>query len=130
MERDFSLTGEFLECGLSALQNALAALFNGDAEFVSVRLGAGQLPNQRQLALASQRAADEVPEYPIQGLGSYLRVARDPDAKGPVALAERAMLDVYTSTFAELAAYHMAKITDPPPPRYCGTSLLGSSELH
>ena len=71
-----------MECGLSALQNALAALFNGDAEFVSVRLGAGLLPNQLQLVLASQRAADAVPEHLIQSLGSYLRGARDPDGQG------------------------------------------------
>lgn len=130
LEHDFAPTGEFLECGLSALQNALAALFNGDAEFASVRVGAGLLPNQLQLVLASQRAADAVPEHLIQSLGSYLRGARDPDGQGHVALAGRAMLDVHTSPVAELAAHHMAKITEPPPPRYRGTSLLGSSELH
>ena len=129
LDRDFAPTGEFLECDLSTLQNALAALFKGDAEFASVRFGAGLLPNQLQLVLASQRAADEGPEYVIQGLGSYLRVARDPDAQGPVALAERAMLDVCASTFAELAAHHTAKIIEPPPPRYRGELLLGSSGL-
>jgi len=66
----------------------------------------------------------------VQGLGSYLRVERDSDAHGPVALAERAMLDVRASTFAELAAHHTAKITEPPPPRYRGASLRGASELH
>jgi hypothetical protein len=129
LERDFESTGEFLECDLSTLQSALAALFKGDAEFASVRFGAELMPNQLQLVLASQRAADEGPEYVIQGLGSYVRVARDPDVQGPVAMAERAMLDVCASTFAELAAHHMAKITEPPPPRYRGASFPGSSGL-
>ncbi len=130
LSSDFAPTGEFLEYDLAAMRYALAALFPGDAEFASVRFSAELLPNKLQLVLSTQAAADQGPEYVIQGLGSYLRMERDPDTQGPVALAERAMLDVCASTFAELAAQHTAKITEPPPPRYRGASLLGLCGLH
>ncbi len=88
------------------------------------------LRDRLQLMLTSQPEADRGPEYVIEGFGSYLRVDRDPDTECPVALAERAMLDVCASTFAELAAQHEAKITEPPPPRYRGALLRRRGVLH
>jgi hypothetical protein len=121
--RDFAPTGELLQCDLTTMRYALAALFQGEAEFASVRFGAELSPNRLQLMLTCQPETDHGPEYVIHGFGSYLRVERDPDTEGPVAPAERAMLDVCASTFAELAAQHEAKITEPPPPRYRGAPL-------
>ncbi len=123
LARDFAPTGELLECDLATMWYAMAALFQGEAEFASVRFGAELSPSRLQLMLTSQPEADRGPEYVIQGFGSYFRVRRDPDTVCPVALAERAMLDVCASTFAELAAQHEAKIIEPPPPRYRGAPL-------
>ena len=116
--RDFVPTGELLECDLSKLRDVLTAVFPGSAEFASVRFGAELLPSQIQLSLTSQADADQGPEYVIKGVGRYLRFKRDLGTQSPVALTERAMLDVCASTFAELAAHHATKITEPPPPRY------------
>ena len=54
----------------------------------------------------------------IQRLGCYQRLYRDPDSVGPVAPAERAMLDVCVATFADLAARCARLVREPPPPRY------------
>jgi len=130
LARDFAPTGELLECDVSTMSCALTALFPGAAEFASVHFGAELLPSELQLVLTSQQGADEGPEYVINGMGSYLRVERDLGTQGPVAPAERAMLDVCASTFAELAAQYTAKITEPPPPRYRSSSSLGLGGLH
>ena len=122
LARDFAPTGEILECDVSRMKCALSALFPGDAEFASVRFGAELLPSELQLVLTSQAAADQGPEYLIEKGGKYLRVERDLDMHSPVAPAERDMLDVCTSTFAELAAQCTTKIIEPPPPRYRATS--------
>ena len=122
LARDFAPTGEILECDLSGMKCALSALSPGDAEFASVRFGEELLPSELQLVLTSQEAADQGPEYLIQGDGSYLRLARNLDMQSPVDPSERAMLDVCTSTFAELAAQYTAKIIEPPPPRYRSAS--------
>ena len=130
LARDFAPTGEILECDLSQMKCALRALFPGDAEFASVRFGAELLPRELQLVLTSQAAADQGPEYLIQGGGSYLRVERALDTHSPVEPAERDMLDVCASTFAELAAQHTAKIIEPPPPRYRNASWRKRSGLN
>jgi len=118
LARDFVPTGEVLECDLSTLNDALAALFHEATEFAAVRFGAELMPSELQLVLASQDAADQGPEYTIQGLGTYMRLERDIDMQGPVDQEERAMLDVCAATFAELAAQCTAKIIEPLPPRY------------
>ena len=123
LARDFVPTGELLECDLAKMRSALAVLFSEDAEFASVRCGAELLPSELQLVLTSQEAADEGPEYLIQGVGRYFRVERDPDMRSPVDPEERAMLDVCASTFAKLAAQYKAKIVEPPPPRYRSSSV-------
>ena len=126
---DFVPTGEVLECDFSSVRSALTALFPGDAEFTSVRFGDELLPSQIQLVMASQ-AADEGPEYVIQGVGRYLRIERNRGKKGPVGLAERAMLDVCASTFAELAAHYGTKVTEPPPPRYRSSFYTGTGDCN
>lgn len=123
LARDFVATGELLVCDLGKMRSALAALFSEDAEFASVRFGTELLPRELQLVLSSQEAADEGPEYLIQGVGRYFRVERDPDLQCPVDPEEHAMLDVCASTFAELAAQYKAKIIEPPPPRYRSSSV-------
>ena len=75
-------------------------------------------PCRLQLSLHKQAEADEGPEYVIQRLGLYQRQYRDPDTFGPVALAERAMLDVCIATFTDLAARCARLVREPPPPRY------------
>ena len=127
LARDFAPTGELLECDLATVKSALTAIFPGNAEFASVRFGVELLPNQIQLVLTSQKSVEQGPEYVIQGMGSYLRFERDRGRKGPVGLAERAMLDVCASTFTELAAHHATKITEPPPPRYRSSSYVEPS---
>ncbi len=117
LAQDFTPTGEVLECDLYTLTDVLTASCSGDAEFASVRFGAGLRPSQIQLALSSA-ADDQVPEYVIQDAGHYVRCERDLGTQEPVAPAERALLDVCTTTFAKLAAHYAAKITAPPPPRY------------
>lgn len=128
--RDFVPTGEVLECDLSALNDALAALFHEATEFASVRFGAELMPKELQLVLACQDAADQGPEYTIHGLGAYMRLERDIDMQGPVDQEERAMLDVCASTFAELAAQCTAKIIEPPPPRYRHPWSRGRGEMN
>jgi hypothetical protein len=123
LARDFAPTGEILKCDLSTMRLALTSVFLEDAEFASVRFGAELLPRELQLVLTSQEAADQGPEYVIMGVGNYLRVERDLETRSPVEPAERAMLDVCASTFAELAAQYAAKIIEPPPPRYRRLSL-------
>lgn len=127
LAHDFAPTGELIECDLSSMGRALAAVFSGQAEFASVRFGSQLAPSELQLALSSQRAADQGLEYVIQGFGSYMRVERDREWQGPVDPAERAMLDVCAATFAELAAQYTAQIIEPPPPRYRGA--LGSGRV-
>ena len=129
LARDFAPTGELLECDLSTVKYLVTAIFLGDAEFASIRFGVELLPSQIQIVMRSQAAADQGPEYLIQGMGRYLRLKRDLGTQCPVVPAERALLDVCTSAFAELAAHYTAKITEPPPPRYRSSS-LGPSVLH
>ena len=68
--------------------------------------------------LRKQAEADSGPEYLIQGLGRYQRLHRKTETVGPVALSERAMLDVCIATFTELAARCVQLVVAPPPPRY------------
>ena len=130
LARDFLPTGEILECDLSRMKSAVSVLFPGEAEFASVRFGAELLPSELQLVLTSQAAADQGPEYLIQRGGSYLRVERELDTHRPVEPAEKDMIEVCASTFAKLAAQYRAKIIEPPPPRYRGTSWRKRSGLN
>ena len=75
-------------------------------------------PCRLQLSLHKQAEADEGPEYVIESLGLYQRVYRDPNTFGPVALGERALLDVCVATFTDLAAQCARLVREPPPPRY------------
>jgi hypothetical protein len=121
LAHDFQPTGESLTVDLGMVRYLLDSTFAGGTEFGLVTFDSQLGPSGLQLSLAAPTEGDEGPEYVMQGFGSYLRFYRDPEQTGPVALAERAMLDVCVSTFAELAVQCAAQLTAPPPPRYCAT---------
>ena len=118
LAHDFERTGEGLLLELSTVRYLLDATFAGGAEFGLLSFDEQLGPNRLQLSLRKQAEADEGPEYMIQRLGRYQRLHRDTDTVGPVAPAERAMLDVCIATFTELAARCARLVVEPPPPRY------------
>ena len=118
LARDFQPTGGRLAADIATVRCALDATFIGGTEFGIVTFDAQLSPSGLQLALHSQPDEDRGPEYAIQGFGSYLRFHRLAEQPGPVTLAERAMLDVCVSRFAELAAECAPLLTEPPPPRF------------
>ena len=118
LANDFQPTGEQLTFDLGTMRYLMDATFAGGTEFGLVTFDPQLGPCGLQLSLALPNGGDEGPEYVMQGFGSYQRYYRDPEQTGPVALAERAMLDVCVSTFAELAGQCEALLIEPPPPRY------------
>lgn len=118
LAHDFERTGEELLLELSTVRYLLDATVSGGAEFGLLSFDEQLGPSRLQLSLRKQAQADEGPEYVIERLGRYRRLYRDPDAVGPVAPAERALLDVYVATFTDLAARCARLVREPPPPRY------------
>lgn len=118
LAHDFAPTGESLTLDLSMVRYMLDHTFIGGTEFGLVTFDSQLGLNGLQLALTAPTEADPGPEYLVHGFGSYQRFHREAAELGPVALAERAMLDVCVATFAELAAERAATVTEPPPPRY------------
>ena len=118
LAQDFQPTSERIALDLTILRYLLDSTFPGGTEFGVVAYDYNLGPTGVQLSLANPTDDDEGPEYVMQGYGSYQRFYRQSEKHGPVSLAERAMLDVCVSTFAELAAQCTAQLTEPPPPRY------------
>lgn len=96
------------------VRQVLATTFLGGTEFGLVTFDPQLGPSGLQLGLSTQSEA----EYLVQGFGSYQRFYRDSEEIEPVMPSERAMLDLCISMFAELAGQCVAKLTEPPPPRY------------
>ena len=119
LAHDFEQTGEELLLEISTVRSLLDTTFAGGAEFGLLSFDEQLGPCRLQLSLHTQAEADEGPEYVIQRLSLYQRLHRDSDRFGPVALSERAMLDVYVATFTDLAARCAPLVREPPPPRYC-----------
>ena len=115
---DFRRTGEGLLLELATVRYLLDATFLGGAEYGLLSFDEQLGPSRLQLSLRQQTEADDGPEYVIQRLGRYQRLFRETDTVGPVAPAERAMLDVCIGTFTELAARCARLVLEPPPPRY------------
>jgi hypothetical protein len=61
-----------------------------------------------------QEQAEHGPEDVIHRLGSYQRLHRDSDRLRQVMGAERALLDVCVSAFADRAARYLELLTEPP----------------
>lgn len=118
LAHDFERTGEGLLLELSTVRYLLEATFAGGAEFGLLSFDEQLGPSRLQLSLRKQAEADGGPEYVIQRLGRYQRLYRDPDTLGPVAPSERAMLDVCTASFTDLAVRCARLVREPPPPRY------------
>ena len=118
LAHDFQPTGERLCCDLGAVRALLDRTFPGGTEFGFLTFDVGLAAVGLRLSLAAQTQGDQGPEYLMQGFGSYQRFYRDSEQTGPVTIAERAMLDLCVSTFAELAGQCAALLTEPPPPRY------------
>lgn len=118
LTHDFEPTGQGLLLELSTVRYLLDTTFAGGAEFGLLTFDEELGPCRLQLSLHKQAEADEGPEYVIQRLGLYQRLHRDSDTFGPVALWERAMLDVCIATFTDLAARCAQLVLEPPPPRY------------
>src|SRR5262249_9471576 len=76
-----------------------------------------------------QDDSDAGPEYLVQKLGDYVRWYRGTQRQAAVTMAERALLDVYCSTFEAFAAAHPHLLIEEPPPRYRARSrrLLAST---
>jgi hypothetical protein len=91
-------------------------------KFGLVSFDAELKPERLQLSLTAQVRAEDGPEYLVFTVGNYQRVHREADKVSPVALSERAVLDVCTTTFAELAAQCPDQIRELPPPRYRSTT--------
>lgn len=107
-----------LHCDFSTLREVFDSVFAGGVRSGLVRFDLELRPKQLELALNSQVMAEDGPEYLIAGLRNYQRLYRDPVRTSGVNLHERAMLDVCTATFGELAAQCGDKLREPPPPRY------------
>ena len=118
LARDFAPTGESLLVDLATVRYLLDRTFASGTEFGVVTFDPQLGPSGLQLSLAAPAASAEGPEYLIRGFGSYQRLYRDPDRQRPVALVERAMLDVCVATFAELAGRCATTVSALPPPRY------------
>lgn len=118
---DFAPTHGQLGVELGTMRRLLNQTFVSGAEFALVTYDAQLIPSSLQLSLCGEHSGAEpeyLPEYLIEGYGSYQRIYRDTEQLGPVTLGERFMLDVCVSTFAELAGQCAALLTEPPPPRY------------
>lgn len=118
LAHDFEQTGEGLLLEISTVRYLLDTTFAGGAEFGLLTFDEQLGPCRLQLSLHEQAEADEGPEYVIQRMGRYQRLDRDAETLGPVALWERAMLDVCVATFTDLAARCARLVLEPPPPRY------------
>lgn len=117
LAHDFQPTGERLAGDLAAVRTALDATFIGGTEFGIVTFDAQLSPSGLQVWLNDRLDEENGPEYVIEGFGSYQRFFHGKQQCGPVTLAERAMLDVCVSRFAELAGQCVAMLCTPPPPR-------------
>lgn len=121
LRRDFGPTGESLSLDIATVRLLLDSIFTGGSEFGLVTFDRELRPNRLQLSLQTQEGAEEGPEYLLHELGRYERVHREAGQVAAVGLPERAMLDVFVSTFTALGKRHAALLTEPPPPRYCST---------
>jgi hypothetical protein len=118
LEHDFAPTGESLVVDISTVHHLLDLTFACGTEFGLVTFDDELSLSGLQLSLSPPAASAEGPEYLIKGFGSYERFYRNPDQRRPVALVERAMLDVCVATFAEFAGRCATTVTALPPPRY------------
>jgi hypothetical protein len=115
---DFAPTGEVVHCDFSTMREIFDSVFTGGVRSGLVRFDSELRPRQLELSLFAQVRAEDGPEYLIVDLRHYQRLYREPIRTSGVTLAERAMLEVCTSTFAEFAATHGDTLREPPPPRY------------
>lgn len=107
-----------LHCDFATLREVFDSVFAGGVRSGLVRFDPELRPKQLELSLNAQVMAEDGPEYLILELRNYQRLYREPVRTGGVTLAERAMLDVCTATFGELAAQSGELLREPPPPRY------------
>ncbi len=114
---DFERTGESLSSDFSTMRELCDRVFGG-VKFGLVFFDAELKPNRLLLSLVAQAQAEDGPEYFIGAAGSYQRANRETNQVGPVAPAERAILDVCTATFTGLVAQYPQHMKEPPPPRY------------
>jgi hypothetical protein len=114
---DFTRTDGALVGDFATLRHLCDSIFGG-VTFGVVSFDAELKPDRVQLSLEKQVKAEDGPEYLVWTVGNYQRINRETNRVMPVAPPERAVLDVCTSTFAELAAQRPEIFKESPPPHY------------
>jgi hypothetical protein len=118
LAQDFGPTDTLLSLDLSKLQHQIGHVFGCGAEFISVGFDVTLQPRQLGLTLEMQDPQEEGPEYLLKGLHRYQHYDCFSEKVVPVSVAERALLDVCFSTFADLASRYSSLFTEPLPPRF------------
>lgn len=123
LAEDFVPTGQVMHYDFALLNNVVAAAFGDRADFLAMRFGSRLRPRSVELSLMAQKAAEDGPEYRIDGVGRYQRIYRIPRRKNEVTLPERAVLDVCVDLAKEIASRYGAELREPPPLRWRSASV-------
>lgn len=118
LAEDFVPTELVLSSDFTLLHNVVAATFGDEADFLAVRFGTKLRPRSIELSLMAQKAAEDGPEYQIDGVGRYQRVYRMPRRTNAVTLPERAVVDVCVGLANEIASRYGVELREPPPLRW------------
>src|SRR5262249_23206255 len=118
LSEDYVATGERFTLDLSDVLYLLDRTFLGGALFGILKFGSALTISELQLSLRRQEYSDAGPEYLVHKLGDYVRWYRGTERQSAVTMAERALLNVYCSTFEAFAAEYPHLLVEQPPPRY------------
>lgn len=122
LAKDFVPTGQSVSCDFSMLHEVIAATFGDKVDFLALRFGTKLQPKGMELSLIAQKAAEDGPEYRIDGVGRYRRIYRIPWRTAAVTLAEQAVIDVGVELANEVAATWGSELKEPPPLRWRSSS--------
>lgn len=110
LAHDFTATGAAFTCDLSTVRHMVHAAFADHADFLLMRFDEEFQPNGVEFSLATQKTAEEGPEYLVEDRSSYYRLNRFPRSTRAVTPTEQALLDVCVAMVRELAAEQHAAL--------------------